>query len=118
MTSNRNMFKVFKPLFGVLTNEKWKEFSFIHGIEVRIPVDEKNITILCVNYDPSMKRNVLSLEQLLFEGIEVVKSSHSYTLKKMSGDRAKGKDLFEDKSEGDLVQEYLDKFYDNLDANN
>ncbi|KAJ0893364.1 putative ARID DNA-binding domain superfamily [Helianthus annuus] len=36
----------------------------------------------------------------------------------MFGDRAKGFDIFENKSEVDLEQEYLDKFYENLDVEN
>ncbi|MFS8004882.1 hypothetical protein Hanom_Chr13g01230961 [Helianthus anomalus] len=36
----------------------------------------------------------------------------------MFGDRAKGLDVSEDKSDEDLEQEYLDKFYENLDADN
>ncbi|MFS7932250.1 hypothetical protein Hanom_Chr04g00365641 [Helianthus anomalus] len=36
----------------------------------------------------------------------------------MFGSRAKGFDFFENKSEVDLQQEYLDKFYDNLGVNN
>ncbi|MFS7984082.1 hypothetical protein Hanom_Chr11g00982311 [Helianthus anomalus] len=65
-----------------------------------------------------MKRNVLSLEQLLYQGIETVTMSDSFVLKKMFGDRAKGVDIFEDKSEENLDQEYLDKFYENRDVEN
>ncbi|MFS7996634.1 hypothetical protein Hanom_Chr12g01132171 [Helianthus anomalus] len=62
---------------------KGKNSLFIHRIgEVRIPVDGKNKTIPCVNYVPSMKHNVLSMEQLLIQGIEVVTSSDTCTLKK------------------------------------
>ncbi|MFS7987898.1 putative transcription factor interactor and regulator CCHC(Zn) family [Helianthus anomalus] len=84
MIGNRNLFKVFKRHFGVLMNEKCKEFAFVHRIgEVRVLVDEKDKTIPC-----------------------------------MFGDRAKGVDIFEDKSEEDLEQEYLDKFYENKDVQN
>ncbi|MFS7951426.1 hypothetical protein Hanom_Chr07g00595031 [Helianthus anomalus] len=58
MTGNRNLLKVFKRHFGVSTNEKRKEFAFVHGNgEVRVPVDGKDKTILCVSYVPSMKVN-------------------------------------------------------------
>ncbi|MFS7949184.1 hypothetical protein Hanom_Chr06g00568561 [Helianthus anomalus] len=44
MTGNRNLFKVLKKYFGVLTNEKCKEFAFVHGIdELRVAVDGKVI---------------------------------------------------------------------------
>ncbi|KAJ0861824.1 putative transcription factor & chromatin remodeling ARID family [Helianthus annuus] len=65
-----------------------------------------------------MKHNVLSLEQLLFQGIEVVTPGDTCTLKKMFGDRAKGFDIFENRSEVDLEQEYFYKFYENLDVEN
>ncbi|MFS7994463.1 hypothetical protein Hanom_Chr12g01106371 [Helianthus anomalus] len=96
MTGNRNLFKVFKRHFGVITNEKRKEFSFIHGIgEVKVPS-----------------------RTIVYQGIEVVTSGDTCTLKRMFGDRAKGFDVFENKSEVDLEQEYLDKFYENLDVEN
>ncbi|MFS8032259.1 hypothetical protein Hanom_Chr17g01555491 [Helianthus anomalus] len=65
-----------------------------------------------------MKHNVLSLEHLLYQGIEVVISGDTCTLKKMFGDRAKSVKIFENKSEVDLEEEYLDKFYKNLDVEN
>ncbi|KAM0041014.1 hypothetical protein Hdeb2414_s0011g00361241 [Helianthus debilis subsp. tardiflorus] len=44
------------------------------------------------------------------------KTSDSRVLKKIFSDLAKGIDIFEDKSEEDLEQEYLDKFYENRDV--
>ncbi|KAJ0780276.1 putative transcription factor interactor and regulator CCHC(Zn) family [Helianthus annuus] len=119
MTGNRNMFKCFKRHFGVVTNESRKDFSFIHGIgEVRVPVDGKDKTIPCVSYTPSLDKNVLSLEQLLFQGIETVTMGDTCVLKKMFGYRSKGFDIYEDKSEVDLEQDYLNAFYDNLGVDN
>ncbi|KAJ0783745.1 putative transcription factor interactor and regulator CCHC(Zn) family [Helianthus annuus] len=119
MTGNRNMFKCFKRHFGVVTNESRKDFSFVHGIgEVRVPVDGKDKTIPCVSYAPSLDKNVLSLEQLLFQGIETVTMGDTCVLKKMFGCRSKGFDIYEDKSEVDLEQDYLNAFYDNLGIDN
>ncbi|KAJ0623407.1 putative transcription factor interactor and regulator CCHC(Zn) family [Helianthus annuus] len=119
MTGNRNMFKCFKRHFGVVTNESRKDFSFVHGIgEVRVPVDGKDKTIPCVSYAPSLDKNVLSLEQLLFQGIETVTMGETCVLKKMFGCRSKGFDIYEDKSEVDLEQDYLNAFYDNLGVDN
>ncbi|KAL9994969.1 putative transcription factor interactor and regulator CCHC(Zn) family [Helianthus debilis subsp. tardiflorus] len=119
MTGNQNVFKCFKRHFGVVTNESRKEFSFVHGIgEVRVPVDGKDKTIPCVSYDPSLDKNVLSLEQLLFQGIETVTMGDTFLLKKMFGSRSKGFDIYEDKSEVDLEQDYLNTFYDNLGVDN
>ncbi|KAJ0840702.1 putative transcription factor interactor and regulator CCHC(Zn) family [Helianthus annuus] len=119
MTGNRNMFKCFKRHFGVVTNESRKDFSFVHGIgEVRVPVDGKDKTIPCVSYAPSLDKNVLSLEQLLFQGIETITMGDTCVLKKMFGCRSKGFDIYEDKSEVDLEQDYLNAFYDNLGVDN
>ncbi|KAJ0637710.1 putative transcription factor interactor and regulator CCHC(Zn) family [Helianthus annuus] len=119
MTGNRNVFKCFKRHFGVVTNESRKDFSFVHGIgEVRVPVDGKDKTIPCVSYAPSLDKNVLSLEQLLFQGIETVTTGDTCVLKKMFGCRSKGFDIYEDKSEVDLEQDYLNAFYDNLGVDN
>ncbi|KAL9996426.1 putative transcription factor interactor and regulator CCHC(Zn) family [Helianthus debilis subsp. tardiflorus] len=119
MTGNRNLFKCFKRHFGVVTNESKKDVSFVHGIgEVRVPVDGKDKTIPCVSYAPKLDRNVLSLEQLLFQGIETVTMGEKCVLKKMFGCRSKGYDIYEDKSETDLEQDYLDAFYDNLGVDN
>ncbi|KAM0063402.1 putative transcription factor interactor and regulator CCHC(Zn) family [Helianthus debilis subsp. tardiflorus] len=119
MTGNRNMFKCFKRHFGVVTNESRKDFSFVHGIgEVRVPVDGKDKTIPCVSYAPRLDKNVLSLEQLLFQGIETVTMGDTCVLKKMFGCRSKGFDIYEDKSEVDLEQDYLNAFYDNLGVDN
>ncbi|KAM0053013.1 putative transcription factor interactor and regulator CCHC(Zn) family [Helianthus debilis subsp. tardiflorus] len=119
MTGNRNVFKCFKRHFGVVTNESRKDFSFVHGIgEVRVPVDGKDKTIPCVSYAPSLDKNVLSLEQLLFQGIETVTMGDTCLLKKMFGSRSKGFDSYEDKSEVDLEQDYLNTFYDNLGVDN
>ncbi|KAM0028219.1 putative transcription factor interactor and regulator CCHC(Zn) family [Helianthus debilis subsp. tardiflorus] len=96
-----------------------KEVSFVHGIgEVRVPVDGKDKTIPCVSYAPKLDRNVLSLEQLLFQGIETVTMGEKCVLKKMFGCRSKGFDIYEDKSETDLEQDYLNAFYDNLGVDN
>ncbi|KAJ0567979.1 putative transcription factor interactor and regulator CCHC(Zn) family [Helianthus annuus] len=101
MTGNRNVFKCFKRHFGLVTNENRKDFSFVHGIgEVRVPVDGKDKTIPCVSYATSLDKNVLSLEQLLFQGIETVTMGDTCLLKKMFGSRSKGFDIYEDKSEG------------------
>ncbi|KAM0014929.1 putative transcription factor interactor and regulator CCHC(Zn) family [Helianthus debilis subsp. tardiflorus] len=98
-----------------MTNESRKDFSFVHGIgEVRVPVDGKDKMIPCVSYAPSLDKNVLSLEQLLFQGIETVTMGDTCLLKKMFGSRSKGFDIYEDKSEVDLEQDYLNTFYDNL----
>ncbi|KAJ0794825.1 putative transcription factor interactor and regulator CCHC(Zn) family [Helianthus annuus] len=119
MTGNRNLFKCFKRHFGVVTNESRKDFSFVHGIgEVRVPVDDKDKTIPCVSYAPRLDKNVLSLEQLLFQGIEMVTMGEKCVLKKMFGCRSKGFDIYEDKSETDLEQDYLNAFYDNLGVDN
>ncbi|MFS8027489.1 putative transcription factor interactor and regulator CCHC(Zn) family [Helianthus anomalus] len=119
MTGNRNVFKCFKRHFGVVTNESRKDFSFVHGIgEVRVPVDGKDKTIPCVSYASSLDKNVLSLEQLLFQGIETVTMGDTCLLKKMFGSRSKGFDIYEDKSEVDLEQDYLNTFYDNLGVDN
>ncbi|KAF5776420.1 putative transcription factor interactor and regulator CCHC(Zn) family [Helianthus annuus] len=119
MTGNRNVFKCFKRHFGLVTNENRKDFSFVHGIgEVRVPVDGKDKTIPCVSYAPSLDKNVLSLEQLLFQGIETVTMGDTCLLKKMFGSRSKGFDIYEDKSEVDLEQDYLNTFYDNLGVDN
>ncbi|KAF5781440.1 putative transcription factor interactor and regulator CCHC(Zn) family [Helianthus annuus] len=91
---NRSVFKRFKRHFGVTTDDKKKEFSFVHGVgEIKIPVDGKSKTIPCVSYVSRLKK-VLSLEQLLFQGIET------------------------NKSEVELEEEYLDKFYNGLDVEN
>ncbi|MFS7914683.1 putative transcription factor interactor and regulator CCHC(Zn) family [Helianthus anomalus] len=119
MTGNRNVFKYFKRHFGLVTNENRKDFSFVHGFgEVRVPVDGRDKTIPCVSYVPSLDQNVLSLEQLLFQGIETVKMGDTCLLKKMFGSRSKGFDIYDDKSEVDLEQDYLNTFYDNLDVDN
>ncbi|KAJ0719843.1 putative transcription factor & chromatin remodeling ARID family [Helianthus annuus] len=119
MTGNRNVFKCFKRHFGVVTNESRKDFSFVHGIgEVRVPVDGKDKTIPCVSYAPSLDKNVLSLEQLLFQGIETITMGDTCLLKKMFGSRSKGFDIYEDKSEVELEQDYLNTFYDNLGVDN
>ncbi|KAM0058416.1 putative transcription factor interactor and regulator CCHC(Zn) family [Helianthus debilis subsp. tardiflorus] len=119
MTGNRNVFKCFKRHFGVVTNKSRKDFSFVHGIgEVRVLVDGKDKTIPCVSYAPSLDKNVLSLEQLLFQGIETVTMGDTCLLKKMFGSRSKGFDIYEDKSEVDLEQDYLNTFYDNLGVDN
>ncbi|KAF5774434.1 putative transcription factor interactor and regulator CCHC(Zn) family [Helianthus annuus] len=119
MTGNRNVFKCFKRHFGLVINESRKDFSFVHGIgEVRVPVDGKDKTIPCVSYAPSLDKNVLSLEQLLFQGIETVTMGDTCLLKKMFGSRSKGFDIYEDKSEVDLEQDYLNTFYDNLGVDN
>ncbi|KAM0047218.1 putative transcription factor interactor and regulator CCHC(Zn) family [Helianthus debilis subsp. tardiflorus] len=119
MTGNWNVFKCFKRHFGVVTNESRMDFSFVHGIgEVRVPVDGKDKTIPCVSYAPSLDKNVLSLEQLLFQGIETVTMGDTCLLKKMFGSRSKGFDIYEDKSEVDLEQDYLNAFYDNLGVDN
>ncbi|KAJ0755447.1 putative transcription factor interactor and regulator CCHC(Zn) family [Helianthus annuus] len=119
MTGNRNVFKYFKRHFGLVTNENRKDFSFVHGIgEVRVLVDGRDKTIPCVSYAPSLDKNVLSLEQLLFQGIETVTMGDTCLLKKMFGSRSKGFDIYEDKSEVDLEQDYLNTFYDNLDVDN
>ncbi|MFS7950192.1 putative transcription factor interactor and regulator CCHC(Zn) family [Helianthus anomalus] len=111
MTGNRNVFKCFKRHFGVVTNESRKDFSFVHGIgEVRVPVDGKDITIPCVSYAPSLDKNVLSLEQLLFQGIETVTMGDTCLLKKMFGSRSKGFDIYEDKSEE--FKECLEDYYE------
>ncbi|MFS7944401.1 hypothetical protein Hanom_Chr06g00511711 [Helianthus anomalus] len=85
---------------------------------MKVVVDGKSKTISFVSYVLSMKRNILTLEQLLFQGIEVTTSSETCTLKKMFGDKSKGVDIFKDKSEEDLEQKYLNKFYENLEASN
>ncbi|KAJ0616103.1 putative transcription factor interactor and regulator CCHC(Zn) family [Helianthus annuus] len=119
MTGNRSLFKCFKRHFGVITNESKKDVSFVHGIgEVKVPVDGKDRIIPCVSYAPKLDRNVLSLEQLLFQGIETVTMGEKCVLKKMFGCRSKGFDIYEDKSETDLEQDYLDAFYDNLGVDN
>ncbi|MFS8008085.1 putative transcription factor interactor and regulator CCHC(Zn) family [Helianthus anomalus] len=103
MTENKKVFKCFKRHFGLTTNENRKDFSFVHGIgEVKIPVDGKYKTISCVSYVPSLDKNVLSLEQLLYQGIEM------HTI----GDTVLSKRCFVEK------QKYLDKFYENLDVDN
>ncbi|KAJ0654647.1 putative transcription factor interactor and regulator CCHC(Zn) family [Helianthus annuus] len=119
MTGNRSLFKCFKRHFGVITNESKKDVSFVHGIgEVKVPVDGKDRIIPCVSYAPKLDRNVLSLEQLLFQGIETVTMGEKCVLKKMFGCRSKGFDIYKDKSETDLEQDYLDAFYDNLGVDN
>ncbi|KAJ0492736.1 putative transcription factor interactor and regulator CCHC(Zn) family [Helianthus annuus] len=119
MTGNRNVFKCFKRHFGVVTNESRKDFSFVQGIgEVRVPMDGKDKTIPCVSDAPSLDKNVLSLEQLLFQGIETVTMGDTCLLKKMFGSRSKGFDIYEDKSVVDLEQDYLNTFYDNLGVDN
>ncbi|MFS8011634.1 hypothetical protein Hanom_Chr14g01311381 [Helianthus anomalus] len=71
-----------------------KKFSFVHGVgEVKIPVDGKSKTIPCASYVSSLKKNVLSLEQLLFQGIETVTTGDTCILKKMFGSRVKGFDI-------------------------
>ncbi|MFS7977687.1 putative transcription factor interactor and regulator CCHC(Zn) family [Helianthus anomalus] len=119
MTGNRCVFKRFKRHFGVMTDDVRREFSFVHGIgEVKIPVDGKVKIIPCVSYVPRLKRNVVSLEQVLFQGIETTTTGDSCILKKMFGGQAKGFDVFENKSEIELEEEYLDKFYDGLNVDN
>ncbi|KAM0041423.1 putative transcription factor interactor and regulator CCHC(Zn) family [Helianthus debilis subsp. tardiflorus] len=119
MTGNQNVFKCFKRHFGVVTNKSREDFSFVHGIgEVRIPVDGKDKTIPCVSYAPSLDKNVLTLEQLLFQGIETVTMGDTCLLKKMFGSRSKEFDIYEDKLEVDLEQDYLNTFYDNLGVDN
>ncbi|KAF5819112.1 hypothetical protein HanXRQr2_Chr02g0073931 [Helianthus annuus] len=119
MPGNKKVFKCFKRHFGLVTNEKRKDFSFVHGIgEVRIPLDGKDKIVPCVSYVPSLEKNVFSLEQLLHQGIESLTSGDTCLLKKMFGSRAKGFDFIENKSEVDLEQEYLNKFYDNLGVDN
>ncbi|KAJ0557488.1 hypothetical protein HanRHA438_Chr00c11g0848601 [Helianthus annuus] len=119
MTGNKKVFKCFKRHFGLVTNGNRKDFSYVHGIgEVKIPVDGKYKTISCVSYVPSLDKNVLSLEQLLYQGIKMHTFGDTCVLKKMFCGKAKGYDFFEDKSEVDLEQEYLDKFYENLDVDN
>ncbi|MFS7986688.1 putative transcription factor interactor and regulator CCHC(Zn) family [Helianthus anomalus] len=45
ITRNRSVIKRFKRQFGVTTDDKKKEFSFVHGVgEVKIPVDGKNMS--------------------------------------------------------------------------
>ncbi|MFS7913351.1 putative transcription factor interactor and regulator CCHC(Zn) family [Helianthus anomalus] len=103
MTGNRSVFKRFKRHFGVMTDDVIREFPFVHGIgEVKIHVDGKNKTIPC---------------ELLFQGIETITAGDTCILKNMFGGRAKGFDVFENKSEIEL-EEYLDKFYDGLDVDN
>ncbi|KAJ0940186.1 hypothetical protein HanRHA438_Chr02g0080551 [Helianthus annuus] len=119
MTGNRSVFKRFKRHFGVMTDDVRREFSFVHGIgEVKIPVDGKNKTIPCVSYVPRLKRNMLSLEELLFQGIETITVGDTCILKNIFSGRAKVFDVFENKSEIELEDEYLDKFYDGLDVDN
>ncbi|KAF5819978.1 hypothetical protein HanRHA438_Chr02g0095141 [Helianthus annuus] len=48
----------------------------------------------------------------------MVTTSDSCILKKMFGNRARGIDIYEDKCEEELEQEYLDKFYENSDVEN
>ncbi|KAF5810678.1 putative transcription factor interactor and regulator CCHC(Zn) family [Helianthus annuus] len=119
MTGNRSLFKRFKRHFGVITNEKKKNFSFVHGIgEVRIPVDGRDKTISCISYVPKMEKNVLSLEQLLFQGIETVTTGDKCMLKRMFGAQVKNFDVYEDKSNVDLEEDYLNRFYDQFDVDN
>ncbi|MFS8003567.1 hypothetical protein Hanom_Chr13g01215461 [Helianthus anomalus] len=66
-----------------------------------------NKIIPCVSYVPSLKKNVLSLEQLLYQGIETVAMGDSCVLNKMFGNRVKCVDIFENMSELDLEEEYL-----------
>ncbi|KAJ0734101.1 hypothetical protein HanPI659440_Chr11g0416031 [Helianthus annuus] len=83
-------------------DDKKKEFSFVHGVgEIKIPVDGKSKTIPCVSYVSRLKKNVLSLEQLLFQGIETVTTCDTCN-----------------KSEVELEEEYLVKFYNGLDVEN
>ncbi|KAJ0840696.1 hypothetical protein HanPSC8_Chr14g0621851 [Helianthus annuus] len=104
---------------SVISHRFAQDFSFVHGIgEVRVPVDGKDKTIPCVSYAPSLDKNVLSLEQLLFQGIETITMGDTCVLKKMFGCRSKGFDIYEDKSEVDLEQDYLNAFYDNLGVDN
>ncbi|MFS8030280.1 hypothetical protein Hanom_Chr17g01532151 [Helianthus anomalus] len=110
---------VVDPNFGLTMDEKIRNYSFVHGVgEVKVPVDGKNKTISCVAYAPRLKKNVLGLEQLLLQGIETLIASDTCVLKKMFGNRTKGFDIYENKSEVDLEEEYLNKFYENLDVEN
>ncbi|KAJ0503552.1 putative transcription factor interactor and regulator CCHC(Zn) family [Helianthus annuus] len=71
-SGNLNSFKRIRNMFGVETNTGENQFYFIRGIgAVDITSGSEKFRIQGVYYTPELDRNVLSLDQLIFQGYTV-----------------------------------------------